>query len=68
MCCLVPISCVLFNSGQFLERYMYQDHNVSQICQKFLRVYTPALFLDSLNESYSIYFTAMEKSYLPMLI
>jgi len=67
-CIFVPIAVAFFNSQIVLVELLGQDEAASAHCQKYLRMILPAIYLDCLFDSFEIFLTAMEKSYLPMVI
>jgi Na+-driven multidrug efflux pump len=45
-----------------------QNSEAAEECQRYLRMILPALYLDCIFDSFEVFLTAMEKSYLPMVI
>lgn len=62
-----PISLVLWNSEAVLLA-LGQDATASAYAAHYLRILLPGLYLECLFQGFCIYFTAMEKSFIPMLV
>jgi len=45
-----------------------QNSKAAEECQIYLRMILPALYMDCIFDSFEVFLTAMEKSYLPMMI
>ena len=67
-CLFIPISLVLYNSEFLLTKFLGQDPDTSKYCQQLIRLQIFAIYLDCIFESFSYFFTAMERSYIPMFI
>jgi len=65
---LVPVFLMMANSKYFLINLMGQDPVVSEITQSYIRLMIPGIFFNCIFESFAIFFTAMEKSIVPMTI
>ena len=64
----VPIGLLLWFSKHILVSYMGQSLEASQYCQLLLRINLIGLYFETLFESAVCFFTAMEKSYIPMIV
>lgn len=64
----VPIVIVFCNSKAIMVELLGQNGVAAEECQRYLTMILPALYIDSIFDSFEIFLTAMEKSYLPMVI
>jgi Na+-driven multidrug efflux pump len=64
----VPIVIVFCNSKAIMVELLGQNSVAAEECQRYLTMILPALYIDSIFDSFEIFLTAMEKSYLPMVI
>lgn len=63
----VPVCILLFNSKSFLLAFG-MDAEVSEYCQKYLRVVLPGMFFDMIILSLTIFLTALERTFVPMMM
>lgn len=64
----LPIIVGFYNSKNILVNVLGQNELAATECERYLRLVVPALYMDSIYDSFEIFFTAMEKSYVPLVI
>ena len=64
----IPISFILLNSETLMRDVFQQDEKAAYFCQELISIMLPGIYFDCIFESISLYFTAMEKSFIPMQI
>ena len=64
----IPIAYIVTNSGSLLVSIFAQNEMASFFCQEYMCALLPGMYIYCIQLSYCFFFTAMEKSYIPMLI
>lgn len=63
----IPIGMILWNT-EYILTAMGQQAEPAKYCQLYLRMAMPALYLNCVSLSLTIFLTAMENSFVPMVI
>lgn len=63
----IPIGILLWNATVLLK-LMGQDPKAAEYAGTYMRIQFPGVYMQCLFAGISIFFTAMEKSYLPMMV